>query len=289
MIGPITAKLAGPAPALESGARPRGLDRPSGSAPVSLPILASVAIHGAIALALIGLPMPASLACELESTWVSFDLPPPAPAAIAPAVPPPAPVAAPEPERVVRHERPTPTPEPAAIVAPQPEVIAPPSIDEAFAEPPPPAASLTTDGAGAFAVAPGELGGAPGGVPGGHGTSLVSTVRPAPREDAGPSEADRRRARRGYVHSVEELVRAHARYPRAAAREGLQGRVELAMRIGGDGRVLAIRVASTSGHALLDDAALDAAREIDRVPAPPLVAALTSTDEVRVGVVYVVR
>ena len=117
MIGPITAKLAGPAPALESGARPRGLDRPSGSAPVSLPILASVAIHGAIALALIGLPMPASLACELESTWVSFDLPPPAPAAIAPAVPPPAPVAAPEPERVVRHERPTPTPEPAAIVA----------------------------------------------------------------------------------------------------------------------------------------------------------------------------
>lgn len=292
----IAAKLARPdiaAPVRGDGVRADG-ERASSLAPASLPtvMFASLAIHGAIALALLGLPLTASVACELEETWVSFDLEPappePALAPTEPAALPPPPPVEPEPERIVRHERPLPTPEaPPPAAAPDP--IAPPSLDDVFAEPAPPAAVLTGEGAGGFAVAPGELGGMVGGTPGGHGTSLVSTVRPAPAVDPGPSEADRRRARRGYVHAVEELVRAHTRYPRAASREGLQGRVELALRISNDGRVLAIRVATTSGHGILDDAALEAAREIDRVPSPPAVAALAATDEVRVGVVYVVR
>jgi TonB family protein len=72
-------------------------------------------------------------------------------------------------------------------------------------------------------------------------------------------------------------------------RAGLQGRVVLALRIGRDGHLVALRVASTSGHDLLDDAALDAARAIGQLPPPPRLAALDSGDEVRVGVVYVVR
>lgn len=256
-------------------------------------LIASLALHAIAALALVSLPIETSVSSALENTWVSFDLsepaPPPPPAIEEP--PPPPPAAAP-PEPVVRHERPraieTPEPPPPPA-APAPEPAALPSVDDVFGEPPPPAASLTGDGPSAFSVAAGEPGGVAGGVPGGHGTSLVSAIRPAPAVDSGPSEADRRRARRGYVHQVEELVRAHTRYPRAASREGLQGRVELALRIGQDGRILAIRIASTSGHGILDDAALDAAREIDRVPTPPMLAALTSSDEVRVGVVYMVR
>ncbi|HVZ34352.1 MAG TPA: energy transducer TonB, partial [Polyangiaceae bacterium] len=92
-----------------------------------------------------------------------------------------------------------------------------------------------------------------------------------------------------YVHSLEGLIRAHTRYPRAAARAGLEGRVVLALRIARDGGLVGLRVASTSGHGLLDEAALDAAREIGRLPPPPALAALGSGDEVRVGVVYMVR
>lgn len=266
---------------------------PRAVSPVSAPVgmIASVAIHALIALALVALPMQTGVIPELDTSWVSFDLEvaPPAPVVpepeVTPEIPEPAPM--PLPERVVHRERPQPTP-PQPVATPEPEIHAPPSLDEAFAEPPPPAAIMTASGTGGFAMQQGELGGVVGGVPGGHGTSLVS-ARPSAAPATSTLEADRRRARRGYVHAIEELVRAHTRYPRAASREGLQGRVELALRIGDDGRVLAVRVASTSGHGILDDAALDAAREIARMPAPPLVAALTPTDEVRIGVVYVVR
>jgi protein TonB len=284
---PATAKLASPpiAPAVAPHAASAGAS--------TLPSVAimSVALHSLAALALTQLPLPTSIARDLEMTWVSFDLETPATAPVAAVEEetptPPEPL--PPPPEVVHRERPRPIETPEPEVAPEPEVQAPPSIDDVFAEPPPPAAMMTSDATtgSAFAMAPGELGGVPGGRPGGHGTSLVSAHAPAPQ--AGPSDADRRRARRSYVHAVEELVRAHTRYPRAASREGLQGRVELALRIGDDGRLLAVRVATTSGHSLLDDAAIAAAREIDRMPAPPLVAALGATDEVRVGVVYLVR
>jgi protein TonB len=255
---------------------------PSPSSSMSTVAMASLAIHGGIALALISLPMPTSISRELEESWLSFEL---ETVEVAPPTPEPIAAPAPLPEPVAVRERTVRQPRPAAPI----ETHAPPSVDDVFAEPAPPAPTMTTETAGAgFAVAPGEAGGVPGGTVGGHGTS-IGAVAAAPAVEAGPSEADRRRARRGYVQAIEQLLHSHTRYPRAAAREGLQGRVELAMRIGNDGHVLAIRVASTSGHGILDDAALDAAREIGRVPAPPMLASLTSTDEVRVGVVYLVR
>ena len=269
------------------GASPQGLSLPG-------LIAASVAVHMGIGAILAAIPIVSAVSCGLEETWVSFDLEPlPEPAAeplpVVDVVPPP------EPE--VRRTRPEPrealVPQPQAIVTPEPVVtpVAPPPIDDVFAEESaPPADSLTADGPGAFAVAPGEPGGMPGGQPGGHGTSLTSSLHassgPAP---TGPSDADRRRARRSYVRSLEDLLRAHARYPRAAQRARLEGRVELALRIGSDGRLIATRVALGSGHDTLDQAALDAAHELSRVPPPPLLAALSDTDEVRVGVVYVVQ
>jgi protein TonB len=268
-------------------ARPR-VDETSAASSLPVVAIVSVALHVGMGLALVLLPMPASVAPMLEMTWIELDepiMPAAAPEVIQPEVVPPAPI---PPPPVVRHERPQPVAAVEPEIAPPAPELAPPSVDDVFGEPPPPAAILTGEGATPFAMPAGELGGTPGGTLGGHGTQLVSTVRPAPQE-TGPSEADRRRARRGYVHAIEELVRGHARYPRAAARDGLQGRVELGLRIGADGRVLAIRIASSSGSAILDDAATSAAREIDRVPAPPAIAALTSSDEVRVGVVYMVR
>jgi protein TonB len=289
----ITAKLP------SSDIAPARVDRVAPSAAPVLPLSsmlgASLVAHGAIAFALVALPASSSAAHDLGGTWVSFDLEP------LPVITAPEPEPVPEPEALPETPPPVPvarrTPAPPTPIEPEPvpEVApevhaAPPSIDDVFGEPPPPAAVMTAEGTGGIAMAQGELGGTPGGTPGGHGTTLGASVRPAAAAaPAGPSDADRRRARRSYVRSLEDLLRGHTSYPRAAAREGLQGRVELALRIGDDGRVIAIRIAESSGHGVLDDAAMDAARELGRVPAPPMIAALTNTDEVRVGVVYVVR
>lgn len=48
-------------------------------------------------------------------------------------------------------------------------------------------------------------------------------------------------------------------YPAAAVREGLEGRVLLDVRMGGDGKIRSVRLGVSSGHRLLDDAAIRAA------------------------------
>lgn len=140
-------------------------------------------------------------------------------------------------------------------------------------------------GAGGPAMRAGT-GGEPGGVLGGTGTAGSAS---GAAEASGEDDAlARRRARLAYKQELERLLRERRAYPRAALRERLEGRVELALRIGADGRVLGVRVAESSGYALLDAAALDAAH-LDRVPAPPREAALSDRDEIRIPISYVVR
>lgn len=55
-------------------------------------------------------------------------------------------------------------------------------------------------------------------------------------------------------------------YPREAIARGLEGRVVLLLTLDAAGAVTGIEVASGSGHALLDDAALRAATRIGRLP-----------------------
>ena len=55
-------------------------------------------------------------------------------------------------------------------------------------------------------------------------------------------------------------------YPREAIARGLEGRVILLLSLDAGGRVSGIEVASSSGHALLDDAALRAATRIAQLP-----------------------
>ena len=56
-------------------------------------------------------------------------------------------------------------------------------------------------------------------------------------------------------------------YPRLARRRGLEGVVNLLLQVSADGRVTDTRVAASSGHALLDEAALVAARSWRLEPA----------------------
>ncbi len=55
-------------------------------------------------------------------------------------------------------------------------------------------------------------------------------------------------------------------YPRAAIERGLEGTVILLLTLDGSGRVQAVSLTSSSGHALLDEAALSAAQRIASVP-----------------------
>lgn len=207
----------------------------------------------------------------------------PAPAGALPVLPP-----TPVPERpraVARAVEPEP---PAVDEAPPPVAAAPPSIDDVFGEPPPPLAAMTA-GEGSFAAAAGA-GGAAGGVAGAHGHAVGGTgASPQRAAAAGPGADEIRRARRGYAERVRELLGRAARYPIVARREHAEGRVVVALRVDGEGRLIGARVASSCGHASLDEAALAAANELGRLPPPPSLVAWDARDELRIPVVFELR
>ncbi|MEW6514391.1 MAG: TonB family protein [Pseudomonadota bacterium] len=79
--------------------------------------------------------------------------------------------------------------------------------------------------------------------------------------------ADRPRELKG--RALDSAMAALAReefYPREAIERGWEGRVVLLLAIDAAGRVTGIEVASSSGHAILDDAALRAATRITALP-----------------------
>ncbi len=86
--------------------------------------------------------------------------------------------------------------------------------------------------------------GAPAAAAGGGGSSAVQFVRAA----------------------LLRLLGEHFDYPWIARREGWEGEVRLALRVGAGGRVSALRVVHTSGYPVLDRAALRSARRIRAVP-----------------------
>lgn len=265
------------------------------SSPIAPILGVSVVAHLVVALALGALgPIPV-LALTPDSV-IEIEVPPlappPEPAVI------PQPVVEPEPEPVVTPtpriraaEPPRLEPEPVAP-APEPEpAAAPSSVDDVFGEEPAPAAEvMAAQGGSGPAMDLGAAGGLPGGRSGGTGEGVGrGTGGTGVGGAGGPSEADRRRARRAYVRSLEGMLGGRARYPRALERAGVGGRVELCIRIGNDGRVLGSRVCGSAGHDQLDDAALAAASGLDRVPAPPELAAWSASDEIHAGVVFAVR
>ena len=61
----------------------------------------------------------------------------------------------------------------------------------------------------------------------------------------------------------------HLLYPPEAVRQGLEGEVVLLLKLAADGRIVGIEIASSSGHALLDQAAISAAGNIGALPGNP--------------------
>ena len=72
-----------------------------------------------------------------------------------------------------------------------------------------------------------------------------------------------------YIRGLSGSLAGRVGYPLAARRAHLEGVVVLRMRLAADGRVLGVRMSRSSGHSVLDEAALASVSEIDALAAPP--------------------
>ena len=184
-----------------------------------------------------------------------------APAARTPAAPP-APVA--------------PTPAPAAMppVADAPAAVSPAPVVTAPAAPGPADSVVASEtpiaseprGGGAVG-SEGATGGGPAAVPAasqaragadGGGTLALAIPGEGGAGVYGP-----------YLAALRRRLQAVLEYPAAARRRGLSGTVHLEIALEATGHVSDVLLVRSSSHAVLDTAALDAARNLRRVPFPP--------------------
>lgn len=80
----------------------------------------------------------------------------------------------------------------------------------------------------------------------------------APQTSPGASQA--------ILARLEHELARHFQYPLLARRRGWEGEVVLDLRIDGQGKIDSMEIARTSGHGILDRAALDAVTRISRIP-----------------------
>ncbi|MGB5810511.1 MAG: energy transducer TonB [Polyangiales bacterium] len=87
---------------------------------------------------------------------------------------------------------------------------------------------------------------------------------------SGQEGIDRRSALRAWLREIQREVNkiATRNYPSSAVRMKLEGKLSVGITIGADGRVLGVRVLSSSGHSVLDESATDSVMAL-HIPAPP--------------------
>jgi len=87
---------------------------------------------------------------------------------------------------------------------------------------------------------------------------------------SGAEGVDRRSALRAWLSEVQREVNkiASRNYPRSALRMRLEGRLRLGVTIGPDGKILGVRVLSSSGHTVLDESATASVTAL-HIPPPP--------------------
>jgi TonB family protein len=207
-------------------------------------------------------------------------------------LPAPAPVA-PEPAPMAQPSRPAPPAEPPALAAEQSAAVselsppaAPASPSPRTTEPTAPSALPGSSGPGVTASGPLDATPARGG-----GASAPPGRRPAGRADgndggrtgadrgvgpggelarAVPGERDGALAEYGaYYELVRRRIHERLTYPSSARHRGLSGTVQIDVEIAASGTVGHVSLAASSAHRVLDEAALDAARGLRRVPFPP--------------------
>lgn len=176
--------------------------------------------------------------------------------------PPPAPPPAPaDPDDPTTAPDPDPTPLPAPTPAREPAVSA--SLETApAAEGARPTVAESAGGElkGVSSAAPAHAG-QPSGAGGGSG-SLLALAGPSGRSGEVPPEYG------AYLARFRERIQESVVYPFASRRRGEAGRVEVELLVDPTGRVRELNVVSSSSHALLDEAAVEAVRSVRPLPLP---------------------
>jgi periplasmic protein TonB len=90
--------------------------------------------------------------------------------------------------------------------------------------------------------------------------------QPAP---AKPEKRDGKRTDKGHTDAVQKKLAEHVFYPPEAIARGLEGTVMLLIVFDNDGRIIDAQLAASSGHAILDNAAIRAAYAVGRMPGQP--------------------
>lgn len=101
-----------------------------------------------------------------------------------------------------------------------------------------------------------------GGSPAGNAGSPVAAASPGGAPDAMPAEYGQ------YLDRFRRRVQDSLGYPLAARRQGLSGTVEIEVLLEPSGRLSAVRLVSSSSHAVLDEAALLAVKGLSPEPFP---------------------
>ena len=90
----------------------------------------------------------------------------------------------------------------------------------------------------------------------------VASVEPAPIK---PTQPTTRKAVQRETRLAQRKLNEHLFYPPEAIAQGIEGEVRLILRLGANGEVEDISVAASSGHAILDKAAIKAAYAMGRL------------------------
>jgi protein TonB len=170
------------------------------------------------------------------------------------------------------NELPRPAPSsapPSTVTAPEP--VAPATVDGVAASGSG-AASLPANrpDAGAGPSAPSNRDGSGGG----GGTAVGRAPAPGGREGTGltlalPGAGGGDGAADALYAELRRRLEQALIYPPAARRRRLTGVVEIELEIQPSGAITRVALAASSSHRILDDAALDTVRGLDRVPFPP--------------------
>lgn len=219
-------------------------DAPPGRAPLpgwSIPAALSAVAHGVI---LLGLAARAPLhAAARPPISVEIVRPAPRPVVAEPVKP----VEQPKPEQPKPEPKRAKAPAPRPVAAPPPPSPTPPQPSPT---PPPPVAAPT--------AAPGS-GGGDDAVVLPVGSGAISGTQPSGSTAARPSPAPQRRSwdYGPYLGRVTQRVAGQQRYPQMAIELGLEGLVEILVRVRRDGSLAERpRVGRSSGHELLDSEAV---------------------------------
>ena len=97
-----------------------------------------------------------------------------------------------------------------------------------------------------------------------QGTAESKTA--PPRAGGAEGRADRAQLAQRARRQVATELRRYFHYPRLARQRGWEGRVVLAFRVGADGGISDIEVIRSSGRTVLDRAAIESLKHVERIP-----------------------